>query len=476
MITADMYELSPMQQGMLYHTLEDASRSGMYSIVVSYTLHGPLDRAAFARAWQLVVDRHPILRTSFHWQDGREPRQVVHPGASLTVWEDDWRPAPEEEIERRLDDWLDAEAERGFDLQTPPLMRLSLIQRADAIHEFVLAHHHLLMDGSCKPLLFQEVFEAYEAFRLNQPMDLAPAPPYREFIEWLRDQDMEEAERFWRAELSGVSAPTPLWDAASTAQADEPYAERAAVLDRDASDALRQFARRNRITLNTIVTGLWAVLLSRSSGQDSVVFGATVNGRPPDLEGADSMLGLFINTLPVRAHVDPGEATTTWLQRLQAHQAASRDYDFAPLSKIQRWSAVPRGTPLFESIVVFENNAGYGLERERYGLIEIGAVRPVIQNSLPLTLRCVPGRELAIQLLYETKRFSAQTIAAIADDLVQLLRDLPSEAGPTLAHLCQRLDEIARSRGAMQAEAFHATSLDKLRRLKRGGRTIRTHP
>jgi non-ribosomal peptide synthetase component F len=332
------------------------------------------------------------------------------------------------------------------------------------------------MDGSCKPLLFREVFDSYEAFLQGRQVDLAPPMPYRAFVEWLREQPLEEAEKFWRGELAGFSEPTALRDDRPSGGAlAEEYAEQHAELDLEASEALRQFGRRHRLTLNTIVTGIWALLLSRSSGSRTVVFGGTVNARPAALDGAESILGLFINTLPVRVEVDPAAPMIKWLQSLQTRQACSRDYDFAPLSKVQKWSAVPRGQALFESIVVFENNAGYGLTTERYGDIEINKVRPLIRNSLPLTLRCVPGRELSIQLLYDTNRFSADTVREIAADVVCLLRDVPRQTDAVLARLLEKVDELERTRRAMQAQTFDATALDKLRKIKQQGRRTRTH-
>jgi hypothetical protein len=472
MIAADMYELSPMQQGMLYHTLE-AEGAAMYSVVVAYRLHGPLDAAAFARAWQLVVARHPILRTSFHWRDRTEPIQIVHAAAHIDVRRADWRTTPPGQQRQRLDGLLESEARQRFDLEKPPLMRLWLIRCREDVHEFVLAHHHLLMDGSCKPLLFKEVFAFYEALRSNETIDSPPATPYRAFIEWLREQDLGDAERFWREELSGVHEPTKLWAAPRAAQAKEEYAEERLEVSDEASEALRRFARRHRLTLNTIVTGAWALLLGRASGSQSVVFGATVNGRPPMLDGAESILGLFINTLPVRVRIDPAESTVEWLRRLQARQAAARDYDFTPLSQIRQWCSMPRGLPLFESLVVFENNVGYGLASERYGEIEIGEVRPLIRNSFPITVRCVPGPALSIQVLYDTSRFSADTIERIAGDLVALLDDVSRNAHQDVASMVARLGELERARTTRQARAFDSAAQEKLRRLKQERRTVR---
>jgi hypothetical protein len=469
----DAYGLSPMQQGMLYDTIGSA-RSGMYCIVICYRLNGAIDSRAFADAWQAVAARHPILRTSFSWHDGGEPLQLVHRDAHIPVVEHDWRASMPQERHHRVEALLQTENLRGFDLVTPPLMRVTLIRCADEVYELVLAHHHLLLDGSCRPLLFREVFAHYEAACGREPGPLDQPRPYRGFIEWLRDQDLPAAERFWRSELGGFSEPTPLWSRppVDTAAARD-YEEHRMALDDEASDRLRQFARTRRLTLNTLVCGAWALLLGHSSGRGDVVFGATVNARPPALDGAEAMLGLFINTLPVRIAISPATPLVEWLRSAQRRQMIAREPDFAPLSHIQRWSDVPRGIPLFESIIVFENNAGYGGESERHGAIDITNARARIRNSLPLTLRCVPERRLALQLLYDTRRFPAGAIEAIGRDLVRLLDEMTRSGDLAVAHLMTSLDDAQRGRAVDEAQAFRQAVGEKLRRQTRGRRGSR---
>src|SRR5687767_6305493 len=186
----DEYALSPMQQGMLSQTLE-APAGGVYSIVVSYRLHGPLDTARFAEAWRRVVAHHPVLRTSFEWQGRTDAVQVVHDQVALEVHEEDWRALPPGTQAERLTRFLDDDQRRGFDVRRAPLLRIALFALGDGVHEFVLTHHHLLMDGSCKPLLFAQVFAAYEALVAGRPVALEPARPFREFVEWMRAQPLD---------------------------------------------------------------------------------------------------------------------------------------------------------------------------------------------------------------------------------------------------------------------------------------------
>lgn len=463
-----------MQLGMLYHTIE-SSEPGMYCIVVCYRLSGDLDAGALFDAWRTVVARHPAMRTSFHWHDRPEPVQEVHRHVELPIVEEDWRELGPEEQQQRLAAVLESENRRGFDLATPPLIRLTLIRCAETIYELVVSHHHLLLDGSCKPLLFHEVFAAYEALVQGTPLELQRPEPYRRFIEWLRAQDLSEAERFWRSELACFTEPTPLWiDSRVQAPPARSYEERHLTLDEQTTLQLRQFARSHRLTLNTMVCGAWALVLGHANKRDDVVFGATVNARPPTLDGAEAMLGLFINTLPVRVAMPPASTLIDWLRNTQSSQMAAREYDFAPLSLIQRWSDVPRRLPLFESIVVFENNVGYGADAEQHGGIEITNPRALIRNSLPLTLRCVPGRLLSMQLLYDAGRFDAGTVGVIADRLVRLLAEMAGQGDRLLARLSQSLDEWEQERAAREADAFQKTVRGKLWQSARARRRAET--
>ncbi len=465
----DIYELSPMQQGMLFHSL-DAPESGVYCVRVSYTLRGSLDVSAFERAWQQVVDRHPVLRTSFYWEDLEKPLQVVHRWVKLTLERQDWRKLSLTEREERLGAYLKEEGRRGFKLTEAPLMRLALIQWAEDAYQFVLSQHHLLLDGWCKRLLFKEVFSFYEAFRRAQNIHMELPRPYRDYIIWLQKQDLSKAEAFWQEELKDFTAPTPLGiDRASGGlpSPEEDYSEHHIQLSRATTASLQSLARQHHLTLNTLVQGAWAMLLSRYSGEEDVVFGATVSGRPTALTGAESMIGLFINTLPVRVQVSHEATLLPWLQELQTHQAQVRQHDYSPLVEIQGWSEVPRGQPLFESIVVFENNTGFHSSREQCGSLEISNVRPIIRNNFPLTVRAVPGAELSLDLMYQCYRFDAATIAKMAYHFETLLGSIITQPDVKLKTLGEILDEADRQQQILKEKESKEASFLRLKNVKR---------
>jgi amino acid adenylation domain-containing protein/thioester reductase-like protein/non-ribosomal peptide synthase protein (TIGR01720 family) len=434
----DFYPLSPLQQGMLFHSLY-APESGVYFLQLSCTAHGDLDVAAFKRVWQQAVERHPVLRTAFLWEGLKEPVQVVHRRVRLPWEQHDWRGLALTEQDERLEVFLRADRARGFALSQAPLMRLTLIQVAEDSYHFVWSHHHLLLDGWSVSLLLKEVFVLYEAFCRGQVLPLDSPRPYRDYIAWLRQQDLTQAEAFWQQALKGVTAPTPLGvDRASDGLSgqDEDYATQQVRLSQAVTAALQSLARQQQLTLNTLVQGAWALLLSRYSGEDDVVFGVVVSGRPTALVGAESMLGLFINTLPVRVQVSPAASLLGWLKALQDRQVEARQYEYSPLVQVQGWSEVPRGLPLFESILVFENYPLDASLRMRGVRTQLRHIRLMDRTNYPLTIMAVPGAELLLRIGYDCRRFDAGTITRLLGHFQTVLEGM-------VAHPERRLAEVS---------------------------------
>ena len=301
----DIYPLSPMQQGMLFHSIY-TPETGVYVEQLNCRLVGSLNVSAFERAWQMAVDRNPILRTAFVWEELDEPVQVVHKQVALPIAQQDWRTLSSLEKDSRLKAFLETERDKGFELSEAPLMRLALIHEADDVYRFVWIHHHLLVDGWSMPLLLDEVFTIYDALNNGKQLKRESARPYRDYIAWIQQQDQSRAESFWRDFLKGFRAPSPIPVerlAQESVDSKADYATEHILLSQETSDALQNFSRQHQLTLSTIVQAAWALVLSHYSGEDDVVYGATVSGRPADLNGAEIMLGLFINTLPVRAQI-----------------------------------------------------------------------------------------------------------------------------------------------------------------------------
>jgi amino acid adenylation domain-containing protein len=432
----DVYPLSPMQQGMLFHIL-CAPESAVYVEQISLRLDGDLDVKAFELAWQRVVERHSILRTGFIAEDMDEPLQVVRRQAKMAVEMHDWRGVASDEQRARLGAFQKADQASGFKLAQAPLMRCSLIRMGEGRWIFFWSYSHLLMDAWALPLVLKEVFTFYEAFARGHDLELERPRPYRDYIAWLRQQDLTRAEAYWRKHLAGFAAPTPLnIDKAHGGRSRETvaYGQERIELAAETTAALQSFGRRNQLTLNSMVQGAWALLLSRYSNEEEIVFGATVSGRPPSLAGIGSMVGLFINTLPVRARVDGGESLLSWLKRLQAEQAEMRQHEYTPLPQIQEWSDVPGGTPLFDSIVIFENTATGGSAQKQVAGVKVhDIVHYESRTDYPLTVVAEPGAELALTITYDVSRYDSQDVRRMQGHFRQLLGEFVAEPGRSLS-------------------------------------------
>ncbi|HKH47033.1 MAG TPA: condensation domain-containing protein, partial [Thermoanaerobaculia bacterium] len=415
-------ELSPMQQAMLFASLY-APGSGVYVVQLSLRLTGRLDAAAFERAWRRVVERHDALRTGFHWEDLEKPIQVVLGGVDLGIRRESWLGSSREEQEARLREHMETDREAGFALSEPPLMRLALFELAPNEWHLVWSLHHLLVDGWSVGLLLRELFTCYAAFAAGREPSLPPPRSYGDYISWLQRQDAAEAEAFWRRSLAGISGPTLIAGGDGREAAGFRQTRRQSVrLGTEETAGLRELARRHRLTLNTLVQGAWSLVLAQATGGGEVVFGGTVAGRPGDLPGADTIVGLFINTLPVRVAVDPEGRVLPWLAEIQERQSEARRYEHAPLFEIQTWSGLPAGTALFDNILVFES---YPLDGSLAALVpDLSMSRLTVneQTNYPLNLVVVPGSELSLEVLCDSQRFDAPAAVRLLERLTGVLQ------------------------------------------------------
>jgi len=431
----DIYPLTPVQEGLLFHSFYE-TRSGVYVEQLSLTLRGKLNVSAFERAWQKVVDRHAILRTAFVWENLEHPLQVVSRDVLLRVATEDWRRISASEQAQRFKSFLQADREQNFDLQAAPLMRLVLFRVADDVYRFVWSHHHLLLDGWSLPIVLNEVFTFYEQFSEGRELTLTPAPQYWNFITWLKQQDSTASETFWRQTLAGFSTPTPLTvDRRQEGVSDQSdlYGESLAHLSPATTTALQSFARRHHLTLHTVLQGAWALLLNRYSGADDVVFGTTVSGRPVSLPESQETVGIFINTLPVRIQVPSDGLLPAWLHELQNKQAELSKHEHTPLIQIQGWSAVPRGTPLFESVLSVLNYPITSALQHSPRDLHVEEVSWYEQTHYPLTMQVTPGSELLLKAIYDPQRFDAQTSERILGHFQTLLERIAAQPAARLS-------------------------------------------
>jgi non-ribosomal peptide synthase protein (TIGR01720 family) len=440
----DLYPLSPMQQGMLFHSLYH-SESSVYCQRVGRWFHGDLNVSAFQQAWQSVVDRHAVLRTTFHWKDLDRPLQLVHQKVPLSWREQDWRGLGEAEQQRRLDGFIQGDQERGFDLTRPPLMRLSLMRLADDVHYFHWSFHHCLLDGWCINLVVKEVLDFYEAFSERRRPELKPPRPYRDYIAWLGRQELAQAEAFWRGALGGFIRPTTLGGglATSISQSGRRFDHQESQFSESDSDALVAFAKRHKLTASTVFQGTWALLMSQRCRQPDIVFGSVVSGQSADIDEIGTMIGLFMNTLPMRAAVDPDADLLTWLAEFQSRHARLREYEYTPLVDVQRWSEMTPGTPLFDCIVSFRNQPVTASLQRSLGKLNIRSSAFSNPSHYPMTLEGRLERVLWFRLVYDCAHFQPATIEEIRGQFATYLSSVVQQAPskPTVGAFLERAQQ-----------------------------------
>jgi len=465
----DIYPLSSVQHGLLFHSLY-APNGGLYFEQKSCLLRGKLNSAAFRAACEAVVNRHPILRTSFRWENLDEPLQVVHHKIEVPWTDFDWRTLGPFAQQQRLEEFLKDDRAKRFDPGVAPLMRMALIRIDDQTHRFIWSHHHLLLDGWTMPILFEEVYVCYEAFAQGRTPVLPEVRPYRDYVEWLKQQDLSEAEAYWREALRGLKPAASFSQKRRAAHANHEadiYDQQELHLSADASARVRAFVRQHQLTINTLVQGMWGLLLSHHTRNTDVVFGATVSGRPPSLHGVERMVGLFINSLPVRVRVRSGETMLAWLKALQDQQVEMRQYEYTPLIKLQEWSGVARDVPLFDHVLVFDNypvnNSPAAVEsplppEEKFTFEEFEAFE---KTNYVILIQAGMGEQLTFRILYDRQLFDKETIARILQHFEMLIESAIDHPAATLKAMLDKLSAFDHEREAADRQARQAAKFKK---------------
>ncbi len=446
----DIYPLTPMQAGIVFHALSQGEQ-GVYLEQATFVVDGVSDPWVFAVAWQQVLDRTPVLRSSVVWDGLVEPVQVVHRRVELPVVHHDWRELPGQERDRELERLLAAERAEGFELGRAPLLRVRLVRISDTEVRVVWSFHHVLLDGWSVFQVLSDVFACHTALT-HTGTDLRPPQrrPFRDYLHWLQQQDHHNAEhhraehhraehhraehhraeQHWRTVLRSFECRTPLPFRQAPAQAYRSSSSQwcSAQLSEVDSARLAEFAQRHGLTLNAVVQGTWALLLSRYSGELDVCFGATVSDRPANLAGVEDITGLFLNTLPVRAELNDDADVVEWLHELQTAQAESRRFGFVPLAQIQNWSELPGGDHLFDSILVFENYPINDESAAAHGL-RIRDLRAVETTNYPLTVVVCARRALSVEFGYDAGAFDTTLIEGMSAHFLRVLAVLAADSG-----------------------------------------------
>ncbi len=406
------YPLSPLQEGILYHILRSGDKE-LYQVCFLLELEGPIEAKALKEACRAVVNRHPALRSSFHWQDVPEPCQRVAESVEFPFDEEDWRGLTKQDQERALALLVESNRVRGFELTRPPLFRFALLQLSESRFQFVFNYMHLILSEWEQFTLFREIFLLHEGYRLSRDVPLPPVRPYSCYIDYLQNLDRNESKTFWRDYLSDCTfLELPI--VRSQPDKAEGYQESTLTLNRDFSEALTAYAGHHGITLNTLFTGAYAILLSRYCRQDDVLFGMVFSGRNLDCEGLENTLGLFINTLPLRIGCPGDDPVGPWLKAIQQNVFQLSRYEHSSLAEIKTWSGAGARQELFESILVFDDEPLDAFLNKQGFPFDVRGMKILYESTnYPLTLAVMKGETVNLRVLFNQKLFAENTVRAL---------------------------------------------------------------
>ncbi|CAM5641129.1 Amino acid adenylation domain-containing protein (Fragment) OS=Streptomyces tendae OX=1932 GN=GUR47_38495 PE=4 SV=1 [Streptomyces tendae] len=459
----DILPLAPLQEGLLFHSVYDEGELDPYVVQMSFDIDGALDTAVLRTAAEKLLARHANLRVAFRQRKSGDWAQLVMREVPLPWTERDLSTLPEAERADAAAGLIAAERATRFDVTRPPLLRFALLRLGAARHRLVLTNHHLLLDGWSLPVLMGDLFALYDA--AGDDSALPRVRPYRDYLTWLEGQDRDAARDAWRDTFADLVEPTlvaPGADRAAVAGA-----EVRAELPREETAALTELARGRGLTLSTVVQSAWAIALSKHLGRDDIVFGTTVSGRPPEIDGVERMVGLFINTLPSRVRLRAAEPLAGLVARVQREQAALTPHQHLGLAEIQR--SVGHGE-LFDTSMVFQN---YPVNRSGTAGTGIGAAISLAPGKnreathYPLLLIAAARDSMTFRLNHRPDLFDAASAQRILDRFVRVLRALVTDPEQPVGRLDlltdRERDSVLREWNDTAHDVPDATVLDLFR-------------
>ncbi len=428
----DVYPLAPMQSGLLFHSVND-EQSNQYLRQFSFSLNGKLNIENFKLAWEKVILRHPILRTIFNWDATKEPLQLVYPSVPLNWMYYDLTELPAKEKENKTEIIIQKDRTEKFDLSKASLLRFKFVKLENQHYKFIWSYHHILLDGWCLPVIFKEVFDIYNSIENQMPLNPQIIYPYRNYIEWLQLWDVEKAKKFWKNQFAEFTNPTifNLAEKLNKAETTD-YKVEEFRFSADITFQLEQLAKENRITINTIFQAAWAILLSKYSGEQDVAFGSIVSGRPPELDGVETMLGLFINNVPVRIKIDSSKSILHWLKELYENQIERDQYAYSSLSDIQKWSNT-NGRPLFDSIIAFENYPIEAALNSQLKDIKLENIHFPEPTNYPITLFVIPGKKIIAKIGFDQNKFENNSIKKLLFHFSTIIKNITNNLNQSVS-------------------------------------------
>jgi len=422
----DIYPLSFMQEGMLFHSLYD-EQSRAYFEQASFTIHGQLDLERFQKSMDAVFDRYDIFRTAFIYKNVAKPRQVVLKQRHCPIHIEDISHLNERDKEHCTEAFKEQDKSKGFDLQTDVLMRISILKWAPDHYVCIWSHHHILMDGWCLGIVIKDFLHIYQALGKGQLPDLPPVQPYGTYIKWLMQQDREEAAEYWKKRLQHFEKSTPLPKRTDQIPNGTLQQITFAIPEKETAE-LQKIAAASGATLNTVFQALWGIMLQKVNRSSDAVFGSVISGRPSELKDVENMVGLFINTIPIRAQSD-SLSFSDLVRRMQKDMNEAEAYSYFPLYDIQAQSALKQ--ELIDHIIVFENTP---TQQEIEELNQAGSFDFSVKDfemeevtNYSCSVKVIPGRTLYVRIHFQTSAYQPSMMSEIKDYLLHMVSDVISD-------------------------------------------------
>lgn len=433
-----IYPLNFLQQALLFHSFQEDIDQGF--LQVKCVLKGKINLEAFQNAWRQNIQRHEVLRTSVHWEKLEKPVQVVHKEVQLPFTFFDWSAYSPTEQKAKYDELINSDKAKPLDLTKAPVLRIFLISLSVDKHILIWYCHHILVDGWSASIVLQDLLALYNANCNGENASELPAiPSYKSYLAWVKNHDRTRSTNFWTEALKDFEKPTLVGSQKQASRSlENNFQTKSIKLSEEQSQKLRDVSQKNQITLNTLIQGIWAMLLSRFVEQEDIAFGTIVSGRSIDLPNAERMAGMYMNVLPFRIRLNESEKLSEWLKSLQLQQAKIRGFEYVNLGEIMNAASSADGNLLFDSVIVFENMP---LDNLRGGGISIESFESGLASNYPLTLAVNPLNEIKVYLKYNSSLLSGKRIdwfqrnlsnlfAAIIDNQSDSLKEIRDSVTP----------------------------------------------
>jgi amino acid adenylation domain-containing protein/non-ribosomal peptide synthase protein (TIGR01720 family) len=439
----EVFPATSLQVGILFESLRSPD-AGLYLEQSEYEIEGIADAGAIMRTWQCLIRDHQALRSGFVWDGIARPMTVIFKEARIESGEFDLSRLPESEQVRSISQYLDRDRNRPFDLIGPPLMRIASFRLSADRWKFIWTHHHILLDGWSNALLRREFLERYSRNTIDA--SALSSPRLADFVSWIELSDRPESEQFWKDYLSGLESSTSIPFQIQNAVCSHQYEETSSFLSEELTSNILSFARHHRLTLNTIVAAAWGILLGRCTGGSDVVFGSVMSLRAAPVEGIERMVGLIMNTVPVRMKVSGSFTTSTWLRSIQQELSRVQEHAHLSLPQIQGLAPISVSKPLFESLFTWENNQAV-VDRgvaPQVGETSIREMSVKSRSHYPLVFIAGLEHRLNLRVVYDVARIKRQHGVSLIERLTNLLSRMIADGPLEQVHACtvEELDQI----------------------------------